>query len=57
MGALKAPSLDGLHPLFFQSQWDTIGSTDCSLVKSIFIEPANIRDINETMLVLIPKID
>lgn len=25
MGPFKAPSLDGFHALFYQSEWDTIG--------------------------------
>nr|KYP56684.1 Transposon TX1 uncharacterized [Cajanus cajan] len=32
MGGLKAPGPDGLHPIFFQSQWDTIGASTCNRV-------------------------
>lgn len=46
MGPLKAPSPDGLHPLFFQSQWDIIGPSVCALVKDAFINPHRIADIN-----------
>ena len=32
LGSLKAPSPDGLHALFFQSQWQVIGDSMCDLV-------------------------
>lgn len=57
MGSLKAPGPDGLHALFFQSQWDVVGKAVCEFVRKVFVDPSNIVGVNETMLVLIPKID
>ncbi|KAA3474645.1 reverse transcriptase [Gossypium australe] len=55
MAPLKAPGSDGYHALFFQSQWDILGNDVCQWVKSVFdgkpIEP----ELNNTLLVLIPK--
>lgn len=33
MGPFKAPGSDGLHAIFFQSQWDVIGTSVCNFVK------------------------
>lgn len=57
MGPLKAPRVDGLHALFFQSQWDTVGNDICNLVRRAFLEPNYNKEINQTLLVLIPKVD
>lgn len=57
MGALKAPGPDGLHALFFQSQWETIGNTICDFVKGCFTNPRMITSINANNIVLIPKTD
>ncbi|KAA3488140.1 Retrovirus-related Pol polyprotein LINE-1 [Gossypium australe] len=55
MAPLKAPISDGFHALFFQSQWDILGNDVCQWVKSVFegrpIEP----ELNNTLIVLIPK--
>ena len=32
MGPLKAPFPDGLHAVFFQSQWEVVGESLCTLV-------------------------
>lgn len=57
MGPFKAPGSDGLYAIFFQSQWDVIGTSVCSFVKRVFAEPESIREVNKTILVLIPKCD
>ncbi|KAA3484792.1 tyrosine decarboxylase 1-like [Gossypium australe] len=55
MAPLKAPGSDGFHAHFFQSQWDILGNDVCQWVKDVFagrpIEP----DLNNTLIVLIPK--
>ncbi|KAA3482563.1 LINE-type retrotransposon LIb DNA [Gossypium australe] len=55
MAPLKALGSDGFHALFFQSQWDILGEDVCQWVKGIFegkmIEP----ELNNTLIVLIPK--
>ena len=55
MGPLKAPGCDGLHALFFQSQWDTVGESVCRMVKTVFTEGFPPAELNKTLLVLIPK--
>lgn len=57
MGSFKAPGLDGLQAAFFKSQWKTIGDSLCKLIGDIFREPEKVRDINDTYLTLIPKVD
>lgn len=57
MGPLKAPGPDGLNPLFFQSQWEVVGPSIVSTVHRIVDEPAEVRSINQTSIVVIPKID
>ncbi|KAK5811355.1 hypothetical protein PVK06_026684 [Gossypium arboreum] len=56
MALLKAPGSDRFHALFFQKQWDNIGSAVCEWVKGVFkgkpIEPK----LNNTLIVLIPKL-
>ncbi|MBA0845023.1 hypothetical protein Goarm_005853, partial [Gossypium armourianum] len=55
MAPLKAPGSDGFHAYFFQSQWDILGNDVCQWVKDIFdrrlIEP----ELNNALIVLIPK--
>ena len=56
MGPLKAPGPDGLNPLFYQSQWETVGGSVVKLVLSMFEKPDLIEHINGTQIVLIPKV-
>ncbi|CAN0877256.1 LINE-1 retrotransposable element ORF2 protein [Linum grandiflorum] len=57
MGPLKSPGKDGFHPLFFQKCWDTVGPDLVNFVVACFRNPSLIPSINETIVVLIPKID
>lgn len=57
MGPLKAPGPDGLHAVFYQTQWDVVGDSMCNLVKLALQTPASIGAINETLLVLIRKVE
>lgn len=57
MGALKALKPNGLNPLFFQSQWETMKDIIFDLVKEEFNDHARIKKLNNIMIVLIPKID
>ncbi|KAK5835834.1 hypothetical protein PVK06_011546 [Gossypium arboreum] len=57
MAPLKAPGSDGFHAHFFQSQWNVLGKDVCQWVKDVFdgkqIEP----NLNNTLIMLIPKKD
>lgn len=57
MNPFKAPGMDSLQAGFFQSQWHVIGNMVCKLIMDIFKEPAKVKEINETLITLIPKID
>lgn len=57
MNPFKAPGNDGLPVAFFQSQCEFIGESFCSLVFEIFRNPGKIREINETLITLILKVD
>lgn len=57
MGALKAPGLDGLHPIFYQANWEIVGPSVCRLVREAFSNPEKIQEVNDTAIVLIPKVD
>ncbi|KAA3469799.1 tyrosine decarboxylase 1-like [Gossypium australe] len=55
MAPLKALGSDGFHAHFFQSQWDILGNGVCQWGKDVFdgkpVEP----NLNNTLIVLIPK--
>nr|KYP39534.1 LINE-1 reverse transcriptase isogeny [Cajanus cajan] len=55
MGSLKAPGPDGLHAIFYQSQWNIIGQTFCELIHAIEASPSKVAEINNTLITLIPK--
>ncbi|MBA0644296.1 hypothetical protein Goklo_028477 [Gossypium klotzschianum] len=56
MGPLKAPGSDGFHALLFQSQWDRVGASIYAWVKKIFERESVDLDLNNTLIVLIPKV-
>lgn len=57
MHPLKASGPDGLHVIFYQTQWDTVGSSLCCLVKDVFQHKHFSGDLNVTLPALIPKIE
>ena len=57
MAAFKAPGPDGYQALFFQKQWDLTGDQVTKLALNILHGREFPTGLNETFLVLIPKID
>lgn len=57
MGGLKAPGPDGYQAIFFQHQWEWVGDSVFNLIADIFAHPQKVKEINETLICLIPKID
>ncbi|XP_061374583.1 uncharacterized protein LOC133316815 [Gastrolobium bilobum] len=57
MHPFKAPGVDGLHAVFFQSQWDIMGNSVCNTIKDIFKDPKRVAGINQTLICLIPKVE
>lgn len=55
MGPLKAPGPDGLNPLFYQSQWEVLGDFIVEKVRCMFVSEEEVRKVNDTNIVLIPK--
>jgi hypothetical protein len=52
----KAPGPDGLSAHFFQTHWDLCGEDVTSAVFRVLKGDDDMRDINQTFLVLIPKV-
>lgn len=57
MGSLKAPGPDGYQALFYQKNWDVIGPNVYSMVLAALEGKGLPPTLNETFLVLIPKLD
>lgn len=57
MGAFKAPRPDGFQALFYHSQWDVGGHSLLHLVHKVLSKPDCVKDINDTIIALIPKVD
>ncbi|KAK5811979.1 hypothetical protein PVK06_027373 [Gossypium arboreum] len=56
MAPLKAPGSDGLHTIFYQSQWESVGPSICEWIKKIFSGDNIELDLNNSLIVLIPKV-
>lgn len=57
MGPTKAPGVDGMTPLFFQTYWTTVGADIIAAVKSFFHTSHLLRSTNQTLITLIPKVN
>jgi hypothetical protein len=57
IGDLKAPGLDGLHALFYKKFWHLVGNEIIVAVLKAINERAIPNGWNETVIVLIPKVD
>ncbi|XP_061344062.1 uncharacterized protein LOC133290031 [Gastrolobium bilobum] len=57
MGKFKAPGPDGLQAVFFQSHWKLVGDSVCRLIVVIFLDPGKVKEINKSLICLIPKKD
>uniref|UniRef100_A0A803MRA4 Reverse transcriptase domain-containing protein n=1 Tax=Chenopodium quinoa TaxID=63459 RepID=A0A803MRA4_CHEQI len=53
----KAPGPDGMHALFFQKFWSTVGNDVIRFVKEWWRGEVNLDEVNRTCIVLIPKCD
>ena len=56
MNDLKAPGPDGFSAIFYKKLWPTIGNTVINVVTSFFIRGTMPREVNSSLIVLIPKI-
>ena len=56
LGDLKAPGGDGLNGLFFQNHWDVIRLDICEAILSFFQQGQIPEEVNETIVVVIPKV-
>ncbi|GKC68404.1 RNA-directed DNA polymerase, eukaryota, reverse transcriptase zinc-binding domain protein [Tanacetum coccineum] len=53
----KAPGPDGFSSLFFKKAWDIVGKDVCKSVKEFFDNGKMLKEINSTIITLIPKIE
>ncbi|KAL4367137.1 hypothetical protein GQ457_05G021930 [Hibiscus cannabinus] len=53
----KSPGIDGLPSGFFRQNWDILGEDFVSLCLDILCGHVDMASVNETVIVLIPKVD
>lgn len=56
MTPLEALGSDRYRAFFFQNQWDNIGGAIYEWVKGVIKGPSIDQELNNTLIVLIPKI-
>ena len=56
MAPLKAPSLDGMPPIFYQSFWQNVGPEVSNTILSCLNSETLLKSINHTFITLIPKV-
>ena len=56
MGGLKAPSPDGYQGVFYHKYWDIIHNEIRGIMDDFFVNNRSPASLNNTILVLIPKI-
>lgn len=57
MGSIKAPGPDGFQALFYQKCWNTVAPSVCRMVMNALKGKGLPPTLNNTFLVLIPKVD
>lgn len=57
LGAYKAPGPDGFSALFYQSAWNEVKKEVCGMVSDFFLNNTDLKLINKTNIVLIPKVE
>ena len=55
MGVTKALGSDGFLALFYQANWNKVKKSLFDLVKVVFEGKVNIKQVNQTLITLIPK--
>lgn len=57
MGPFKASRLDSFQAVFFQKQWGIMGKSISKKCLDILNNKESTKDINDTLIVLIPKVE
>ncbi|WRX27563.1 Reverse transcriptase domain - like 10 [Theobroma cacao] len=55
MKPMKTPGINGIHALFFQNQWDVVGSSLVKYVQTVFSGGKIGNELGKSLIVLIPK--
>ena len=56
MHPTKGPGPDGLHAIFYKKCWEIVGLNAISFVKKAWNGEVDLKWVNETNIVLIPKV-
>ncbi|GKA16105.1 hypothetical protein Tco_0695852 [Tanacetum coccineum] len=56
MGNDKSPGPDGYTAAFFKDAWEIVGSDVVNAVKEFFVNGKLLKELNHTVIALIPKI-